>query len=527
MNIRKKIWLTFLGIIILVVMAGVIDWPKGPDIRIKDYYKELKLHLGLDLQGGVHLMYKADLSNIASENYEDAMEGVRDVIERRVNVIGVSEPIVQTVKSEDNWRLIVELAGVSDVNQAIDMIGQTPSLDFREMDEEVAAEVETDKEIKVKEGESLDGEQVTTENTEESDNTENNEKAKVVEENKLESLINTDELQIQGEGEDSKLVDKDGNEVDLEKLQAQLNQEKEQGIYPGYKMTELTGQHLDQAQLQYDPNTGIPVIGLEFNNEGKELFAQITERNIGKPVGIFLDGEPISMPRVNERIGEGKAVISGDFTIEEAKELARRLNAGALPVPIELVSQQTVGATLGKISVEKSFMAGVIGIFLVSLFMIIYYRLPGVLAVLALGIYTLIILALFKLIPITLTLSGIAGFILSIGMAVDANVLIFERIKEELNDGNNLLSSIEKGFKHAWMSIRDSNISTIITCVILAWFGVGILKGFAITLGIGVLLSMFSAIIVTRTFLLLVVRRGLEKRLWFFGMNKKNKLEAK
>jgi len=192
-----------------------------------------------------------------------------------------------------------------------------------------------------------------------------------------------------------------------------------------------------------------------------------------------------------------------------------------------LVSQQTVGATLGKISVEKSFMAGVIGIFLVSLFMIIYYRLPGVLAVLALGIYTLIILALFKLIPITLTLSGIAGFILSIGMAVDANVLIFERIKEELNDGNNLLSSIEKGFKHAWMSIRDSNISTIITCVILAWFGVGILKGFAITLGIGVLLSMFSAIIVTRTFLLLVVRRGLEKRLWFFGMNKKNKLEAK
>jgi preprotein translocase subunit SecD len=292
-------------------------------------------------------------------------------------------------------------------------------------------------------------------------------------------------------------------------------------------MTELTGQHLDQAQLQYDPNTGIPVIGLEFNNEGKELFAQITERNIGKPVGIFLDGEPISMPRVNERIGEGRAVISGDFTIEEAKQLARRLNAGALPVPIELVSQQTVGATLGKVSVEKSFMAGVIGLLLVSLFMIIYYRLPGLLAVLALGIYALIILALFKLIPITLTLSGIAGFILSIGMAVDANVLIFERIKEELNNGNSLLSSIEEGFKHAWVSIRDSNISTIITCVILAWFGVGILKGFAITLGIGVLLSMFSAIVVTRTFLLLVARRGLEKRLWFFGINKKNKLESK
>ena len=527
MNIRRKIWLTFLGIIVLVALAGVIDWPKGPDIRIQNYYKELKLHLGLDLQGGVHLVYEADLSNIMPENYEDAMEGVRDVIERRVNIIGVSEPIVQTVKSEGNWRLIVELAGVSDVSQAVDMIGQTPSLDFREIDEEAAAEVETDKEISEAEGESEDvdtqkteegaednGEQATTEDTEGTENTEN-----IVTES--DEIINTDELQIQGEGEDSKLVDKDGNEVDLEKLQAQLDKQEEQGLYPGYKITELTGQHLDQAQLQYDPNTGIPVIGLEFNNEGKELFAQITERNIGKPVGIFLDGQPISMPRVNERIGEGRAVISGDFTIEEAKQLARRLNAGALPVPVELISQQTVGATLGKTSVEKSFLAGIIGLALVCLFMIAYYRLPGVLAVLALGIYALIILALFKLIPITLTLSGIAGFILSIGMAVDANVLIFERIKEELNNGNSLFSSIEEGFKHAWVSIRDSNISTIITCLILAWFGVGILKGFAITLGIGVLLSMFSAIVVTRTFLLLIARKGIEKHLWLFGIKKK------
>ncbi len=531
MNIRKKIWLTFLGILILVILTGLVDWPKGPDIRIQDYHKELKVHLGLDLQGGVHLIYEADLSNIAPENYEDAMAGVRDVIERRVNVIGVSEPIVQTVKTEGNWRLIVELAGVTDVNEAINMIGQTPSLDFREMEED-ATNTEADKEISSTDNNSENGEQVITENTGESnpvdsteENTANIEENKNVE-NESEPLINTDELQIQGEGEDAKLVDKDGNPIDVEKLQAQLDAQKTEGAYPGFKMTKLTGQHLKQAQLQYDPSTGMPIISLEFNDEGKKLFADITERNIGKPVGIFLDGQPISTPRVNERIGEGRAVITGDFTIDEAKQLARRLNAGALPVPINLVSQQTIGATLGKISVEKSFMAGIIGLALVCLFMIVYYRLPGILAVLALGIYALIILALFKLIPVTLTLSGIAGFILSIGMAVDANVLIFERIKEELNEGNSLIVSIEEGFKHAWLSIRDSNISTIITCVILAWFGVGILKGFAITLGIGVLVSMFSAIVVTRTFLLLIARRGLEKRLWLLGI-KKNKLESK
>lgn len=520
MNIRKKIWLSFLGIIILVVLAGVVDWPKGPDIRIQDYYKELKLHLGLDLQGGVHLIYQADLSNIKSENYEEAMQGVRDVIERRVNTIGVSEPVVQTVKSEGNWRLIVELAGVTNVKDAVDMIGQTPSLDFREIDEEAASEIESDKEIKTDDSEEKNKED--KDNNGEKEITENTEGAEENINDKTNEIINTDELQIQGEGEDSKLVDKEGNEVDLEKLQAQLDKQEKQGLYPGYKMTELTGQHLDQAQLQYDPNTGMPIISLEFNNEGKELFAQITERNIGKPVGIFLDEQPISMPRVNERIGEGKAVISGDFTIDEAKQLARRLNTGALPVPVELVSQQTVGATLGKTSVEKSFMAGLIGLTLVCLFMILYYRLPGVLAVLALGIYALLILALFKLIPVTLTLSGIAGFILSIGMAVDANVLIFERIKEELNEGNTLVSSIDEGFKHAWVSIRDSNISTIITCVILAWFGVGILKGFAITLGIGVLLSMFSAIFITRTFLLLIARKKIESHLWLFGIRKNN-----
>ncbi len=487
MSIRKKIWLTFAGILILVLLAGIVDWPKGPDIRIKDYYKELKVHLGLDLQGGSHLVYEADLTRVEPQNYEEAMAGVRDVIEKRVNTLGVGEPVIQTNKSSGHWKVIVELAGVFDIDRAIEMIGKTPSLDFRES---------IDEEQKQEEGEKKD------------------------ETNKNEKTINTKDLTIKGEGENAKIVDKEGKEVDLEQLQKQLDQEKEQGSYPGFKLTKLSGQHLKQAQLQYDPNTNMPMIGLEFNEEGKKLFAEITERNIGKPVGIFLDGEPISVPQVNERIGEGKAVISGSFTIEEAKLLARNLNAGALPVPITLVSQTNIGASLGKVSIEKSFFAGMIGLILVALFMIVNYRFPGVLSVFALIVYALLVLALFKLIPITLTLAGIAGFILSIGMAVDANVLIFERIKEELHAKQRLATAIDEGFKHAWNSIKDSNISSLITCFILTWFGTSVIKGFAITLALGILVSMFSAIIVTRTFLRLTGTKWLEKRPWLLGVKK-------
>ncbi|MBU1178585.1 protein translocase subunit SecD, partial [Patescibacteria group bacterium] len=315
-----------------------------------------------------------------------------------------------------------------------------------------------------------------------------------------------------------KVVDEEGNPVDMEMLSQLLQQQQEQAL--GFKMTKLTGQHLNKSQLQFDQQTNQPIISLEFNDEGKRLFAEITERNVGKPIAIFLDGAVISAPTVNEPIRDGSAVITGQFTLDEAKELAMRLNAGALPVPIELLSQNTVGATLGKSSVEKSFLAGLIGLVLVSLFMIIYYRLPGVLAVLALGFYALLVLALFKLIPVTLTLAGIAGFILSIGMAVDANVLIFERVKEELRLGKTVKSAIDSGVKHAWVSIRDSNVSTIITCVILAWFGVGIIKGFAITLGLGILVSMFSAIVVTRMLLYLVLGKKVGQKMWLLGIKK-------
>jgi len=271
--------------------------------------------------------------------------------------------------------------------------------------------------------------------------------------------------------------------------------------------------------MQFDPNTGEPTVGLEFDDEGKNLFAAITERNVGKPVAIFLDGAPISVPRVNEPIRDGNAVITGNFSVTEAKTLVQRLNAGALRVPITLVGQQTVGATLGSASVQKSLFAGLIGFALVAFFMILFYRLPGVLAVLALLLYTAIVLALFKLIPVTLTLAGIAGFILTIGMAVDANILIFSRTKEEIIWGKPLPTAIEEGFKRAWPSIRDSNVSSLISSMILFWFSSSMIKGFALTLSVGVIVSLFSAITVSRVLIRFVA--PWIKNVWWFGISKK------
>ncbi|MBU1119139.1 protein translocase subunit SecD [Patescibacteria group bacterium] len=543
MTIRKKIWLTFFALVVLVVVVGYVDYPKSPDINIKwgdfELQKELKVRLGLDLQGGAHLVYEADLENIPPEEYDSAMAGVRDVIERRVNSLGLSEPIVQTNKVSGHYRVIVELAGVTDVNEAINLIGQTPSLDFREIDDAAAeagmmpvgdVPAEQTGEESEKPNEEVSGEvpnETSVEGTED--------KKKLVlaaaTEEPTPELISEEPANTESpEGESTELnlddIDlealksqlPEGQELDIEALKQQLEMQNSQAqaYDDSFKLTALSGQHLKKAELQFDPQTNQPVVALTFNNDGKKLFAEVTDRNVGKPVGIFLDGQVISAPRVNEKISDGVAIISGSFTVEEAKLLAQRLNAGALPVPISLVSQTTIGPTLGKISIERSFIAGVIGLVLVAFFMIVYYRLPGVLAVISLAIYTMIVLALFKLIPITLTLAGIAGFILSIGMAVDANVLIFERMREELRKGKNLGGSVEEGFKHAWTSIRDSNISSLITCLILAWFGTSIIRGFAITLAIGILVSMFSAITITRTFLRILARSFLSKYLWLY-----------
>lgn len=422
---------------------GFDQWLNGWEFH--HFYKK-DFTLGLDLKGGTHLVYLADLSNIDSGSYSDAMEGVRDVVERRVNIFGVSEPLVQISKVSGEHRLIVDLAGVSDVDEAIKMIGETPLLEFKEE----------------KTQEELDSENAENENSD----------MGVV------------------------ALDENGNEVNVG---SDINFDKSAFTDP-FKLTQLSGKQLDRAELVFDPQTSQPQVSLEFDGEGTELFADITQRNTGKRVAIFLDGMIISAPNVNEPILSGRAVIQGDFTIEEARQLAQRLNAGALPVPIKLIGQQTVGATLGEISIQKSLKAGAIGLLAVAIFMIVYYKLLGILASMALVVYAILSLAIFKFIPVTLTLSGIAGFILSFGMAVDANVLIFERIKEELHEGETLETSVREGFVRAWPSIRDGNVSTLITCLILWTFASSSVKGFALTLGIGILVSMLSAIIVTRKF---------------------------
>ena len=388
--------------------------------------------LGLDLLGGTHLVYQADLSK--SENKSDAMQGVRDVIERRVNYFGVAEPLVQISGSN---RLIVELAGIKDVSQAIKLIGETPFLEFKETKADTQA---------------------------------------ISDAQQKGQRLNEDPLQSTG----------------------------------------LNGKHLKRATVVFDQQTYQPQVSLELTDEGAKLFAVITKKNLGKIVAIYLDGVPISTPIVQSEITDGRAIISGKFTPNEAKLLATRLNSGALPVPITLVSQQTIGASLGAESLSKSLKAGVYGLVLVALFMILFYRLPGVVSVLALGIYVVIVLTFYKLIGVTLTLAGIAGFILSLGMAVDANVLIFARMREELHAGKSLRASMHEGFSRAWLSVRDSHVTTLIGAFVLYVFTTSIVKGFALTLGIGVLTSLFTATVVTRTFLNLFSGPKLENKKWLF-----------
>jgi protein-export membrane protein SecD len=291
-------------------------------------------------------------------------------------------------------------------------------------------------------------------------------------------------------------------------------------------MTQLSGKNLKRATVIFDPQTGEPTVQLTWNAEGDKLFGDITGANIGKPLGIFLDGQLISAPTVQSKITGGTAVISGNFTLEETKTLARRLNAGALPVPITLITQQTVDATLGSTSLQKSLFAGMIGFLAVVIFMLLAYRLPGLMAALALCVYTALTLGVFKTVGVTMTLAGIAGFILSIGMAVDANVLIFERVKEELRNNRTVGEALSEGFKRAWNSIRDSNISSLITCGILIWFGTSTVRGFALTLAIGILVSMFTAIVVTRNFMRSTIGERIARHLWLIGSRLKHKSES-
>lgn len=410
-------------IAVLAIVAGFFVYP--PDFLPGSVAQPFRL--GLDLLGGTHLLYQADLSDVAEGDKSSFMNGLKDVVERRVNLFGVSEPVVAVNRAGDDWRLVVELAGIKDINQAIRIIGETPYLEFKEQRPE--------------------------------------EESKKM----LESL--------EGQAIDLSVVD------------------------PYFTPTALTGRYISKASLSFDPQTGRPEVFLQFNDDGKKLFGEITQKNVGLPLAIYLDGQPISTPVVEQAITDGSAQITGSFSVKEAKELVERLNSGALPVPINLISQQTVGATLGRDSLVKSLAAGFAGFILVVVFMVFWYRLSGVLAVLALLVYAVLTLAIFKLIPVTLTLAGIAGFVLSVGMAVDANILIFERMKEELRSGKPFGLALDEGFKRAWTSIRDSNVSSLITAFVLYWFGSSLVRGFALTLIIGIFISMFSAITLTRTFL--------------------------
>ena len=420
--------------------------------------------LGLDLAGGAHLVYEADTTGVAAVEVPELMNVLRDVIERRVNLFGVSEPLVYVESSSfvsdvQQERLVVELPGVTDVAQAVAEIGRTPLLEFKLIDAEAmsaAAAIE----------------QLTA---------------------NASGGIGIDNVKLNGEETPEPYVD-----------------------------TGLTGRYLESARLEFTSGqagqlANEPIVAITFNQEGGELFAEITRDNVGRQLAIFLDGEIISAPNINEAIVGGTAIISGGFDAAEARELAENLNFGALPVPIKLISTQTIDATLGAGVISQSFEAGVVGFGLISLFMLLWYRVAGIVASIALMFYVALSLTVFMLVPITLTAAGLAGLVLSLGVAVDANVLIFERMKEEYRSGKTSREAALEGFRRAWTAIWDSNITGLISAGILFWFGTSLIKGFALVLGIGILISMLSAIGFTRTLLIALpeVKRE-DKGVWSY-----------
>jgi len=439
-------------IFILAFFAGNLVYPQFLNLPfIPDQYKEFKL--GLDLQGGIHLIYETNFEDTTDKDYNSLMQGLKDVIERRINYFGVSEPEIRIQEAGDQYRLIVELPGVTDPEEAINEIGRTPSLDFRQLRSEEDLQRIEDKQ------------------------------------KELEGLTTEEIYQVEN---------------------------WEWAYEDVFELTALTGEYLIDARSDSDPSTLKNIVTIEFNEEGKGIFEELTRKNLGKQLAIYVDGEMVSAPRVNDVIAGGTAQITGDFTIEEAKELARNLQAGALPIPISLFSQQSVGPTLGADSLQKSLRAGFFGFLLIIIFMLLFYRGLGFISFFSLSIYILLTLALFKIISATLTLAGIGGLILSVGMAIDANILIFSRIREEMKLGISFSQAIESGFNRAWPSIRDGNVTTLIVALILFVFGTSFIKGFALTLSIGILISMFSAFFITKNFLRIVAFEKLEKikKLW-------------
>lgn len=555
MNIKKKLQLKFAGIVLLAVFCGLVSYPQSVSKipAVYDFFNKTKINLGLDLQGGIHLEYKADVSQIDQAKITEALQGAQDVIERRVNAFGVGEPLVQTAKSGDEYRVIVELPGIKDIEQAKQKIKDAPLLEFKEegeVDPQVAqmfeqmnqqAKEKSQKILEEVKKPDADFAALAKENSEDPGSKDNGgdldfvKKGAFVPEfddvlfnkNLKPGEIYPELVETQFGWHVIKFIEERGEGDDREVHGAHiLFAKKDPSQYEQfkYKETGLTGKNLKNATAQYSNGQGLgePEVALQFDDEGTKLFAELTKKNLGKQIAIFLDGQLQLAPTVNVEITNGQAVITGNYTFKEAKDVADRLNQGALPVPLTLVGQQSVEATLGADSLKSIIFAGAIGLIAVIVFMLIFYRFLGLVASLALLIYTALMITIFKYTGITLTLSGIAGFVLSIGMAVDANILIFERTKEEIRNGRTIANSLEEGFKRAWTSIFDGNMSSILTALILYFMGTGFVRGFAAALGIGVVVSMFTAVVITRTMLKFIISDWIHGRTWMVGVNKKS-----
>ena len=482
---RERNYMLLVGIIFLALIAGWINLPDNPGLRVGPINKEIKVHEGLDLQGGLQVLLQADVNDCNSVSNE-SMEAAKAVVENRINALGVVEPLIQRSGA---CRIIVQLPGISNTDEAIRTFGGTGLLEFIDAGDTPLVE------------------------------------GQVVQTTGLSTVV------LPGQPVPTVVPTAAPTISATTSLTGTAPVTTTAPVTPTYR-TVMTGKDLKTAAVAFAQQTNTPYISFQLSDDGGKIFGDYTSKNVNKYLAITMDKIVISSPVIKSAITGGSGIIEGKFTLDEANRLAIQLKYGSLPVPLKVVTSSAIGPTLGRDSVNRSLTAGAIGLIIVILFMLLYYRLPGLLADIALVIYALIVFAIYKfgipgLFPyVTLTLPGIAGFILSVGMAVDANILIFERMKEELRSGRTLSMAIESGFQRAWSSIRDSNISTLITCAILLWFGTtfgaSIVAGFALTLAIGVLVSLFTAITVTRTFLRLVMDMNVTENMWWFGVSQTN-----
>lgn len=478
---RERNYMFLVAIIFIALVAGWIDLPDNPGLHLGPISKEIKVHEGLDLQGGLQVLLQADVPDCARVS-NDAMEAAKGIVENRINGLGVVEPLIQR---QGTCRIVVELPGISNPDEAIKTFGETGLLEF------------------------IDA------------GTTGLNEGQIVQTTGLSTVV------VPGEPTPTAAPQTPTAQSTATATITATTGVTSTGVIttttpftPTYR-TVMTGKHLRSANVAFNQTTNQPYIQFTLTEDGAKIFGDYTSKNVGKFLAITIDQKVISSPVIRSAITQGQGIIEGRFSLDEANRLVLQLKYGALPIPLKVAESSAIGPTLGRESVNKSIVAGAVGLIIVVLFMLLYYRLPGLLADIALIIYTLVIFAIYKL-GITLTLPGFAGFILSVGMAVDANILIFERMKEELRAGRALTLAIEAGFQRAWPSIRDSNFSTLITCGILYVFGLNfgasIVKGFALTLGIGVLVSLFTAILVTRTFLRLMVDMEVARNRWWFGV---------